>query len=211
MKNKKVYIAVLNQGDIRIELAAALHDLPFQGKYDIAITYPNEKPISNNRNQIVQDFLLKKEFDYLLMIDSDIIPPNNILNLADFQKDVISAVCFMYQKNMVVPLLLRKNTEGSYGIANLGGYEGLVEVDAVGTGCIMLSRKVLEDISKDEAPFADKFDKDGVRKFGLDIAFCQRAQARGYKVFAHLDYPAKHYVRMDLSQVYQSISNKPNQ
>ena len=31
-KNKKIYIAALNQGDVRIELSALLHELPWQGK-----------------------------------------------------------------------------------------------------------------------------------------------------------------------------------
>ena len=139
------------------------------------------------------------------MIDSDIIPPKNILNLADFQKDVISPICFIFQKDVVAPLLLNMNKEGTYGMADFKGHEGLIEVDGIGTGCIMLSRRVLEDVSKDEAPFADIFDKHGVRKYGLDLAFCQRAKAKGYKVYAHLDYSTEHYVRMGLSKVYQSL------
>ncbi|HDY66398.1 MAG TPA: hypothetical protein ENH85_01255 [Candidatus Scalindua sp.] len=200
---KRIYIAVLNQGDIRVELSAFLHELPFQGKYDVAITYPNEKPISNNRNKIVQDFLLKKEFDYLLMIDGDIIPPPNVLNLADFQKDIISPVCFIYQKSVVAPLTLKMGKEGQYTVAEFKGYEGLIEVDAVGTGCMMLSRKVLEEIP---APFADVFDEHGVRKFGLDLAFCRKAKAKGYKVFCHLDYIAKHYVKVDLQTIYGALA-----
>jgi len=201
-KNKKIFVAVLNQGEIRIELSAFLHDLPFQGKYDTFVTYPNEKPISNNRNKIVQEFLLKKEFDYLMMVDSDIVPPKNVLNLVDFQKDVISPVCFIYQQNTVAPLILMRNREGTYQPAHFQGYEGLVEVDAVGTGCMILSRKVLEEV---QSPFSDVFDSQGIRRYGMDIAFCKRAQDKGYKIYCHLDYIAKHYVGMDLSYVYKSL------
>jgi len=207
MKNRKIMIAVLNQGNIRIELSAILHDFPWQGKYEVMITYPNEKPISNNRNKIVQDFLARKEFDYLLMIDSDIVPPNNVLNLADFQKDIISPVCFLYQKNVVAPLILKKDNQGMYAVARHTGNEGLVEVDAIGTGCIMLSRKVLEDV---EAPFEDVFDKQGIRKYGLDLAFCRKAQAKGYRIYCHLDYLANHYVTLDLKKVYESLNNIQN-
>lgn len=200
MNSKRVFIAVLNQGDTRIELSALLHELQYQGKYDVSISYPNEKPIANNRNKIVQEFLLQKDFDYLMMIDSDIIPPDNILNLIDFQKDIISPICFIYQQNVIAPLLLKRNPEGTFGVAGFKGYEGLVELDAVGTGCIILSRKVLEDVS---APFLDIFDEHGVRKYGLDISFCQKAKAKGYKVYCHLDYIAEHYVRMGLARIYQ--------
>ncbi len=203
MKNKKVYVAVLNEGTVRIELAAVLHDMPFQSKYDVYITYPNDKPISNNRNKIVQDFLAHKEYDYLLMIDDDIIPPKNILNLADFQKDIISAMTFMYQQNMVCPLILKKNNEGTYGMAQYKGYEGLVEVDTVGTGCVMLSRKVLEAIKR---PFEDVFDEDGVRKYGLDISFGKKALEAGFQPYLHLDYPCGHRVVMDLKEIYASLT-----
>ena len=114
MVAKSIYIAILNQGEVRPELTTVLHDLPFQNKYSIYITYPSEKPISNNRNKIVQDFLLKKEFDYLLMIDDDIVPPADILNLADFQKDIISGLTFAYQQNAILPLILKKGLEGQY-------------------------------------------------------------------------------------------------
>ncbi len=204
-KNKKIYVSVLNQGNIRIELAAVLHDLPFQGKYDVYITYPNDKPISNNRNKIVQDFLAQKDYDYLLMIDDDIIPPKNILNLADFQKDVISAMTFMYQQNMVAPLILKRDNQGTYTVAAFKGYEGLMEVDSVGSGCVMISRKCLEAI---KAPFNDIFDEDGVRKFGLDIAFGQRAKKAGFTLYAHLDYPCGHRVTMDIKDIYSSLMTK---
>jgi len=202
MRNRKIYVAVLNEGEVRVELSALLHNLPFQGKYDVMITYPADKPISNNRNKIVQDFLSKKEFDYLLMIDDDITPPENILNLADFQKDIVSALCFMFQQDTVAPLLLKEDMDGMYRVADFKGYEGLVKVDAVGTGCIMLSRKVLEAI---KAPFSDVFDADGVRKYGLDLAFCRRAKEKGFDVYCHLDYPCGHKVTMDLTKIYSSL------
>jgi len=136
------------------------------------------------------------------MIDGDIIPPHNILNLADFQKDIVSALTFMYQQNAVAPLVLKETPEGTYTIANFKGHEGLIEVDTVGTGCVMLSRKVLEAI---KAPFNDVFDEDGVRKYGLDIAFGRRAKAKGFKIYAHLDYPCGHRVTLDLKEVYSSL------
>jgi len=200
--NKSIYIAVLNQGEIKVELSRFLHNASHDSKYNIMITYPCNSPISNNRNKIVQDFLAQKEYDYLLMIDDDIIPPDNVLDLADFQKDIISPICFFFQKNMVAPLVLKRSPEGDYNIDRVNGHEGLIETDAVGTGCLLLSRKVLEDVS---APFNDIFDTDGVRKFGLDLAFCQRAKNKGYKVYCHLDYACGHKTIFDLKKIYSSL------
>ena len=204
MNQKTIYIGVLNQGNIRIELASMVNDYTHQNKYRLLITYPDEKPISNNRNKIVQDFLYNSDADYLLMIDADIIPPENLLNLADFQKDIISPICFIYQKNMVAPLVMRMNPEGTYGIMPFNGTEGLVEVDAVGTGCIILSRKVLEHPDL-KAPFMNEYDQDGVKKYGLDFAFCRRAKKAGFKIYCHLDYACQHWVTSDLKKIYESL------
>lgn len=201
MNRKKIFIAVLNQNSMRVELAAILNEINKQGKYDLIIEYPSEKPISNNRNKIVQSFL-QSDCDYLLMIDNDIVPPLDIINLADFQKDVISPVCFMYQKHLIVPLILRRAKDGQYSPLDYKGHEGLVEVDAVGTGCIFISRRVLEKI---RAPFLNEYDLDGIKKIGLDLAFCRKAKAEGFKIFCHLDYVCEHWVTMDLKNIYVSL------
>ena len=204
LKSKSIFVAVLNQGSIRVELSSLLFTLTQQGKYELIIQYPGEKPISYNRNKIVVDFLAS-DCDYLLMIDSDIIPPDNILNLADYQMDVVGALCFMYQQNAIAPHTLRKSPEGAYHVMPIKGDEGLIECDAIGTGCIMLSRKVLESI---RAPFMNEYDADGMKKIGLDIAFCRRVKEKGYKTYCHLDYSCSHFVESDLKKVYIAIESR---
>jgi len=200
MQHKKgVYIAVLNQGGIRPELAHVLHQMPSQDKYEVIITYPMDKPITQNRNKIVQDFLPRKEFDYLMMIDGDIVPPINILNLADFQVDIVAPMLFAYQKMMIVPLALREDKDGLYKIAAFRGDEGLMEVDAVGSGCIMMSREVLEKV---KFPFKNEYDADGIKKIGLDLHFCKEAKKLGFKVYTHLDYICSHWMEFDLKTIY---------
>lgn len=201
---KKIYIAVLNQGNIRPELVSVLHNLSFQNKYELLISYPSDKPISHNRNTIVQSFLQRKEFDYLIMIDNDIVPPVNILNLVDFQKDIITPTMFMYQQKAIIPLILERKSDGLYTTKSFEGEEGLTECDAVGTGCIVLSRKVLEAVKH---PFQNEYDADGIKLFGLDIAFCRRAKALGFKVYCHLDYLCSHWTSLDLKDIYAALSD----
>jgi len=201
---KTIYIAVLNQGHVRTELANVLKEISHQTKYNTYIKFWGEKPIANNRNKIVQEFLAYKAFDVLMMVDSDIVPPLNILNLADFQKDIIAPVCFMYQEDMIAPVAFKRKPDGLYLPIEITGEEGLIEVDAVGTGCIFLSRKVLEDV---RAPFMNEYDADGIKIFGLDIAFCRRAKEKGYKVFVHLDYLCSHWTTVDLKEIYSTLSD----
>lgn len=204
IKRKQLYLAILNQGNIRIELSAVVHELTRQEKYAMLITYPNEKPISNNRNKVVQDFLSRKEFDYLMMIDADIIPPEKILNLVDFDKDVITPLMYIYQQNIVCPLVMSMNREGTYTPKDIKGKEGLVEVDSTGTGCIVIARRVLEH-PKMRAPFLNEYDTDGIKRYGLDLAFCRRAKEAGFKIFVNLDYDCSHYITIDLKSVFNGL------
>jgi len=195
---KKIWVAILNEGNVRQELSRVITAIQTQSAYDVYIEYPADKPISNNRNKIVQRFLAHKEFDYLLMVDDDIVPPPTILNLADYQLDIVGALCFMY-KDRVMPVAFKRNKDGLYNSITLEDKEGLVEVDAVGTGCIMLSRKVLEAV---KAPFSNEYDPDGIKTYGLDINFCRKAKEKGFKVFVHLDYPCDHWQTMNLRRIY---------
>lgn len=201
---KKVLVAVLNQGNIRIELAHHLKHWVLQNKYDLTISYPCMKPIAHNRNSIVQDFLQSPVYDYLVMIDGDNVPPLNFLNLIDFQKDVLGALCFCYQQNMIAPLALERKSDGMYRPIDLYGKSGMVECDAVGTGCIILSRKVLEAVRK---PFMNIYDADGIKLWGLDIEFCKRAKEKGFKVYCHLDYPCDHWATVNLRLIYRALAD----
>ena len=70
IKQKTIYLSVLNQGEIRTDLSQLINLLIQNDSYRLMLTYPNAKPIVNNRNTIVQKFLAT-DCDYLMMIDSD--------------------------------------------------------------------------------------------------------------------------------------------
>lgn len=196
---KSIWVAILNEATIRQELVRTINYINSQTDYDVHIDFPDDKPISQNRNKIVQDFLAHKEFDYLLMIDDDVVPPQTILSMADYEEDIVGALYFMYQQQKLMPVAFMKSKEGMYTPLNFKDKDGLVEIDAVGTGCIMLSRKVLEAV---KSPFLNVYDPDGIKMFGLDIAFCRKAKEKGFKVHVHIDFPASHWQIMDLKRLY---------
>jgi GT2 family glycosyltransferase len=203
LRQKNVYINVLNQGTVASGLVQALTTIIQQDSYRIGLDFPNGKPITNNRNTIVQKFLAKKEYDYLMMIDSDILPPPNILKLLDYQKDIIAPVMFALQKGEVRPLYLKMAKDGIYEIPKeFMEKTGLQEVDATGTGCIVISRKVLEKIKH---PFENIYDTDGIKRWGNDFNFCKKAKKEGFKVFVHLDFVSSHLTTMDLKEIYYTV------
>jgi hypothetical protein len=202
IRQKGIYVSILNQGNLRKENAALLTGLMQNDRYKIYVDFPSEKPISHNRNKIVQKFLSLKKYDYLLMIDDDVTPPGNIVDLADFQVDVISPIMFTMQKREVAPLAVKRTKDGKYSTMNLKGNEGLLEVDATGSGCMFIKREVLEhpDLKN---PFQNHYDADGIKTTGLDFNFCTRAKKAGFRVYVHTDYVAGHFAEVDLKDIYE--------
>lgn len=204
-----IYLSVLNQGEIAVELSQCLDAMIVSSPYPIFVEYSCEKPITFNRNQIVKRFLERPQYDYLMMVDADIVPSADYLKLVDYQKDIISGTCFAFTKNNIFPLVLKKSKEktaGSkyypYESVNPKDWKGLLEVDAVGTGAIILSRKVLEAIPH---PFRNEYDKTGDKIIGNDLSFCLRAKKLGFKVYCHTDFLCSHHTRMDLLVLYRTM------
>ena len=198
MKSKGIFISVLNQGSIRPELANLLSNLPDQKKYNLIIQYPAKKPITNNRNSIVKRFL-ETDMDYLLMIDGDCVPTEKILDMADYDKDVMGAVCFGYMKGMLIPFVMKRIPNGKYNMLDISHNDGVVECDAVGSGTIMIARRALEDMP---FPFRNEYDPEGIKVKGLDFNFCKRAKDMGYKIWCDTDMLVSHWTIGDLKTIW---------
>lgn len=207
----KVLIAVLTMGTVRWELAKALTVMVWNRaqKQDMAIQieYYSGKPISHNRNQIVKDFMVG-DFDFLLMIDDDQAPiGDDPLELVRLNKAIVGLPTPIYNevKNPDNPIAWnvgRDSEQGNWDLIQLEDV-GLVEVDAVGTGIMLIARRVLEHPAM-RAPFMDKFDEDGIRIQGLDFLFCRRAREAGFKVYVHTKYLSEHFVELPVLRAWRA-------
>ena len=189
----KIYIAIPNQGWIRQELANWVHH--WQHTYDCIIDFPTEVPIDQNRNAIVKEFL-KTDAEYLLMVDADNPPTIDVVPLRAHDLDVVGFPTPVI--HALKPDTLLWNVYQEYGekyIAASSRGKGIQRVDVVGTGCIMIARKVLEKL---KAPFNRELNEDGTNKHGEDAAFCRKAKREGFKVWVAWDYPCNHYKEINL-------------
>jgi len=202
-KNKTIYVAFLNQGSIRVELSDLLSKISKQGKYKLMVNYPANKPISYNRNLICKKFL-ETDADYLLMLDNDCIPSEKILDLADYDKDIIGGTCFGFIKGNIVPFLMKKREDYRYDIANADLNNGVIECDAIGSGCMMIARRVLENLPY---PFRNEYDTEGIKTRGLDFNFCLRAKKLGYKTYCDTDMLVSHWATVDLKNMWLTFNN----
>ena len=198
-QKSKILVAVFNTGSIRIELSAFLIHLSHDDRYLVKIIFPNNKPYEHSINLTIRDEFLKGDYDYFLMIDHDNPPLKNPLDLVDLDKDVIA--CPTPQWNMKdpnFPIYWVAVTKDGEEYREYKNKEGLQEVDAVGSGCLLIARRVLKKV---KCPFVRIWNEDGVVTKGVDFNFCEKAKNEGFKIYTHYDYPCSHFKELNLIDV----------
>jgi len=214
MTRKKIYVAILNQGTVSSGLETQMYiwmkDLGAKYIYSYFPTKYSNRPISNNRNQIVKDFL-RTDCDYLMMLDDDTCPLKNPLELIEHDKDVIGAI-YPGRTNEGIIFHIYKFGEEYPKKLVFKQYDnseirGLTKIDAIGTGCVIIKRNVLEKIKR---PFEDLFDEDGILVTNDDMHFCHKCRQNGFEVWTHGDYMCSHYKTVDLLQMAHLLIRAKN-
>ena len=149
------------------------------------------QPVDNARNEIVDTFL-KSDCTHLFFIDSDTIPPQDALKkLLDLDCDVASGITPIVEldQNRV------NDSSGFYKRSNILGMDnellqpdtGIQDMKAGGGSCLLIKRKVLEDLTKPIFRFVYKdCHPEGVAFNGKkdmmseDYYFCAKALGKGF-------------------------------
>lgn len=205
-KIQKVYLAILNKGNLRREMSSqaiqAMNKTP-----GVKLIWENPdktwaNPISSNRNKITKRFL-ETDCDYLLMIDDDIVPNHNPCEMVFADKDVIGVPALVRSAGqMICWTAYVEHPDGNgYSAIDLDAFDDmfdLLDVAIVGTGCILIKRKVLEAV---KAPFHCEFDEDGIQKYGTDFAFCRRAKKAGFEIYTTTHRRCEHFKVVGLNDM----------
>ena len=197
----KVWIAVLTSGSIRHELALALIRMSHDGRYALEFHFSFARPIPGNRCLITKRFLAS-DADWLLMLDSDVWPYANLLDLVEAGKDVVVFPTPLLRLDAPEPPIVSNITPLDGDIVDLDA-EPLIEVLRGGGSAMLLSRYVLESI---ESPvFAYDFDADGVAMGDEDYYFCAKAREAGFKIWAAYSHPCGHIKEVDLVAIHNRV------
>ncbi len=176
-KKPSITVAIPHTGNIRAELFERMLTLETYG-HRVAIFPSWGRPITENRNQIVKRFLQSK-FDFLLQIDSDICPPQNIIRMVENDLDICSADIYTVKGFGAIRLGMIK--VGETYQTKKGLKEGAInEVDATGTGCFLVKREVFLKVG-------------GFQTGSEDFNFCERAREKGYKIYYDTRYRCRHH------------------
>lgn len=207
----RVLLSVPN-GDAWVHKMVNLATIKILGDRRVKTTLiePTHKPFENNLHLIQADFLAGP-YDYWVSMDDDNPPKNNPIDLVllmdELDLDVVGLPTPVWANMKEGDLPYYWNAL-DYVPAEEGWkphmpQSGLQEVDAIGTGCFIVSRKVMADM---EAPFMRTWNAKGVVVAGNDYSFCRRAKAKGYRIFAHYDYPCHHFNELDLCEVIEAFN-----
>lgn len=136
-------------------------------------------------------------YDFLVMIDSDMyLHSVNILKrmLDRFQEredDMVLAALAVQRKPPYKVVAFTKESDHIYKrITNLG--EGILEVDAFGTGMVVIPVRVLKKLP--EPYFMPEKHPTAPREpIGEDVGFCRQCQAHGVRCFVDMDVDVGHF------------------
>jgi len=173
--------------------------------------------VDRNRDRIVEGFLgLEDKPEWLLMLDSDMEHVPNIgQRLAAHNKPIVGCLYF-YRGDSHDPLVFKKaiNGKDEYGrphrlwaplrdevydfltksglprydgAIGINGMDGLIEVDAIGTGGILIHRSVLETMP---GPWFE-YEINGISE---DLSFCDKAKHQyGFPIYCDMATISGHY------------------
>jgi len=183
--NPSVFLGIPNTGRIHIDLSKWM-------MYNINsfrhISMPQKKPHDHARNYIVNEFL-QTSCEWLLMVDSDIIPPMNVLDMVNNNVDVCSAYITINHNGKIMPLAMEK-VDGGYRGDMQAKYNELNKVDATGTGCLLINRRIFDRLDKPYFRFV--YDDNGMLVNGEDFDFCDRVKKLGIDIYFDARYICKH-------------------
>jgi len=208
---KSVLVTIPNLHWIHKFVVHKLLLLQKDGRYRLMFLMPSHKPYENNLHHIVNDFM-KGDYAFWLNIDTDNPPLQNPLDLVVLNKDIIG---------LPTPIWHYEGEKGERPVywngydydSSTGAYrehqtrDGLQKVDAVGTGCILIARRVFENKQMRIKPFERKLNEDGTVNKGNDISFCERAKEQGFEIYCHYDYPCDHFSENSLNEVVNAFKN----
>ena len=173
---KTILIAIPTNKGIEPETFKAIYDLMVPEGYITCFQYFYGYQIDQIRNLIAE---WGKNFDYLFCVDSDIsFAPDTLLKLLNHNQNIVAGIYIQRKPGLHIIEAYKGGVNIPY--SEIKG-KGLVEVDGVGFGCVLIKSEVLKRMSYPH--FVYKSALDHRFTHSEDVYFCGKAKELGYKVY----------------------------
>ena len=215
---EKITIGITSPGYVVTDFMTSILDVArSQKQLGQFISLQGSGVISRLRNQVVATFLEKTTDDWLLQIDTDqrftVEHFKKLVEAADKDKrPIVSGVVHggwevgeMYLEP--VPCIFKLGSDNGFYAMHEYEEDAIVEIDACGTGAVLIHRSVFERFVKE----ADQVHQGSKWCFyqdmplhhewvGEDLLFCIRAKSFGYKIYAHTGVQMDHQRKLWLGK-----------
>jgi GT2 family glycosyltransferase len=191
----------------QVEKITVLKDNTNEGK--------NKLRLVSSRN-IILNYAKENKYDYLLMMDVDVMPPKNIISeLIKNNKEIVSGIYYNYFtingqqkyrpvvwcnitpeefdnmcKQIKFPPIVKSHEDIRRHLTpKEADSEDTIEVKIPSAGCMLISKKVFEKINYGllEIP--------GINSTTDDIYFCIKAKEAGFKLYCNTKIKCEHLIK----------------
>lgn len=199
----KVLVSVPNEGWIHKHVCFVTDAL--LGDRSVTVIRPTHRPYENNLSHIRNE-ALEDGYDWWLNIDADNPPMRNPLELVKLDLPLVGLPTPVFHWTGEAgerPVYWNAYQKKEGGYTEWPKRKGLQKVDAIGTGCFLVRRDVLECVA--HKPFNRVCNSDGTVLYGNDLAWCRRVSKAGFEIFAHFNYPCRHFHELEIDEVVSSF------
>jgi len=206
----KILVSIPNLGWIHKLVSFATDRLLIDPRYHTHLIRPTHIPYENNLAHILRDFVNGDE-DYWLNIDADNPPVNSPYDLIEFDKDLIGLPTPVWHNtdNGERPIYWNayKYNPEKKGYNEWPTKKGLQCVDAIGSGCFIMAKRVAKAI-KNVRAFRRIYNRDGTVEMGPDFYMCKVVKELGFEIYAHYDYACDHFNELALNEIIRAALRK---
>lgn len=148
-------------------------------------------PFDHARNTGVEK-ALSGEFRWLFFLDDDVVAPHDtILRLMAHERDIVSGLYYRRAEPIVPVMMLEASPRPVWATQFTPGT--LVKVDLVGSGCLLINRRVLETVAKPWFEWLlDRNDVPEEEKCSEDFAFSRKARRAGFDIVVDTSIRCQH-------------------
>lgn len=151
--------------------------------------------VAENR-LILAETAIAQGYDAIWYVDDDqVFPPNTLQKLIAHDLDVVSGL-YLYRGFPFTPIAYERVDERGFCYPRClkEGDSGLVKVEAVGAGCLLVKTRVF---AKLEWPWW-RVGQFSAKDLGEDPEFCVRVRQAGFDIYCDLDAPVGHMMAAEL-------------
>ena len=202
-----ILVTVPNDGWVHKTVIQSVMTVANDPRYAKAIDFPSlAPPVDNFFNQACKMIRENGDFEWWLNIDDDNAPTKNPLDLIELGKPIMGCPTPVWRPDKAQQLQWNAyDRVGRHLYPMTGPHTGFKKVGAVGSGCMLIHRSVIEAIPK--YTFLSCYNEEGIRTMGPDTSFSYRAHEAGFEMWAHFDYPCFHIKEVNLLD----LMNRENQ